>query len=143
MIIFNFADVMECRSLANGMVVGISEGFVKDLQLIGVGYRGAVAGNKLNMNLGFSHPVEMEIPQDVEVKVGLSATAECMLQGYALYLLCFAMFTPAISCPLPCCAVCTSPGQYAYHQNKSMCIFRALMPRSAVKHAAAEHGTDS
>jgi len=58
-----------CRSLANGMVVGASEGFAKDLQLIGVGYRGAVAGNKLTMNLGFSHPVEMEIPQDVEVKV--------------------------------------------------------------------------
>ncbi|KAL0027653.1 hypothetical protein WJX79_005898 [Trebouxia sp. C0005] len=57
------------RSLANGMVVGASEGFAKDLQLIGVGYRGAVAGNKLTMNLGFSHPVEMEIPQDVEVKV--------------------------------------------------------------------------
>ena len=51
------------------MVVGASEGFAKDLQLIGVGYRGAVAGNKLTMNLGFSHPVEMEIPQDVEVKV--------------------------------------------------------------------------
>ncbi len=51
------------------MVVGTSEGFAKDLQLIGVGYRGAVAGNKLTMNLGFSHPVEMEIPQDVEVKV--------------------------------------------------------------------------
>ena len=53
------------------MVVGTSEGFSKDLQLIGVGYRGAVAGKKLTMNLGFSHPVEMEIPHDVEVKVRL------------------------------------------------------------------------
>lgn len=51
------------------MVVGTSEGFTKDLQLIGVGYRAAVNGKKLNMNLGFSHPVEMEIPGDVEVKV--------------------------------------------------------------------------
>lgn len=51
------------------MVVGTSEGFSKDLQLIGVGYRGAVAGKTLTMNLGFSHPVVMEIPHDVEVKV--------------------------------------------------------------------------
>lgn len=57
------------RSLANGMVVGTSEGFAKDLQLIGVGYRGAVSGNTLTMNLGFSHPVVMTIPHDVEVKV--------------------------------------------------------------------------
>ena len=51
------------------MVVGTSQGFEKNLQLIGVGYRGAVAGKKLTMNLGFSHPVEMVIPDDVEVKV--------------------------------------------------------------------------
>ena len=51
------------------MVVGTSEGFTKDLQLIGVGYRASVAGKQLNMNLGFSHPVQMEIPPDVEVKV--------------------------------------------------------------------------
>ena len=51
------------------MVVGTSEGFAKDLQLIGVGYRGAVNGNTLTMNLGFSHPVVMTIPHDVEVKV--------------------------------------------------------------------------
>ena len=58
-----------CRSLCNGMVVGTSEGFTKDLQLIGVGYRATVTGKQLNMNLGFSHPVQMEIPPDVEVKV--------------------------------------------------------------------------
>ena len=51
------------------MVIGTHEGFQKDLQLIGVGYRGTVAGNKLTMNLGFSHPVIMDIPDDVEVKV--------------------------------------------------------------------------
>lgn len=51
------------------MVIGTSEGFTKDLQLIGVGYRAAVNGKELNMNLGFSHPVKMEIPPDVEVKV--------------------------------------------------------------------------
>lgn len=58
------------------MVVGTSEGFVKDLQLIGVGYRGAVAGNTLTMNLGFSHPVIMTIPDDVEVKVGSPPTQQ-------------------------------------------------------------------
>ena len=51
------------------MVIGTKEGFSKDLQLIGVGYRGTVNGNTLTMNLGFSHPVIMEIPSDVEVKV--------------------------------------------------------------------------
>lgn len=64
------------------MVIGTSEGFQKDLQLIGVGYRGAVAGKKLTMNLGYSHPVEMEIPHDVEVKVnflqlGLESQPSC------------------------------------------------------------------
>ena len=54
------------------MVVGTSEGFAKDLQLIGVGYRGAVNGKTLTMNLGFSHPVVMTIPDDVEVKVACS-----------------------------------------------------------------------
>lgn len=55
------------------MVVGTSEGFAKDLQLIGVGYRGAVNGNTLTMNLGFSHPVVMTIPHDVEVKVPVTS----------------------------------------------------------------------
>ena len=66
------------------MVVGASEGFAKDLQLIGVGYRGAVAGNKLTMNLGFSHPVEMEIPQDVEVKVRPHMPHSCLARPYSL-----------------------------------------------------------
>lgn len=66
-----------CRSLANGMIVGTSEGFAKDLQLIGVGYRGSVAGKTLTMNLGFSHPVVMTIPDDVEVKVLCKPTSVC------------------------------------------------------------------
>ena len=53
--------------------MGTSEGFAKDLQLIGVGYRGAVNGNTLTMNLGFSHPVVMTIPHDVEVKVPVTS----------------------------------------------------------------------
>jgi len=56
------------------MVVGVSEGWTKQLQLIGVGYRATLNGNKLVLNLGFSHPVEFVIPDGVQVKVGLAST---------------------------------------------------------------------
>ena len=46
------------RSLANNMVTGVAEGFSKQLQLIGVGYRAQVQGNVLDLSLGFSHPVK-------------------------------------------------------------------------------------
>ncbi len=55
------------RALANNMVKGVSEGFTKSLLISGVGYKASVSGNKLNMNLGFSHPVEVEIPSDLQV----------------------------------------------------------------------------
>ncbi|MBO5394909.1 MAG: 50S ribosomal protein L6 [Clostridia bacterium] len=55
------------RALANNMVVGVSEGFKKTLLISGVGYKAAVQGNKLVMNLGLSHPVEVEIPQGLTV----------------------------------------------------------------------------
>jgi large subunit ribosomal protein L6 len=55
------------RSLLNGMVVGVSEGFKKQLELFGVGYRGQIAGNKLTLNLGYSNPVVYEIPEGVTV----------------------------------------------------------------------------
>ena len=48
------------RALINNMVIGVNEGFVKTLELVGVGYRAQLQGNKLVMNLGFSHPVEIE-----------------------------------------------------------------------------------
>ena len=47
------------RALAHNMVVGVSEGFKKGLQISGVGYKASVSGNKLVMNLGFSHQVEV------------------------------------------------------------------------------------
>lgn len=56
------------RALVANMVKGVSEGFVKELQLIGVGYRAAVAGKKLNLTLGFSHPVEYDIPDGIEIE---------------------------------------------------------------------------
>ena len=53
------------RSLVNNMVEGVSKGFEKKLTLIGVGYRASVQGNKLNLELGFSHPVIHILPEGV------------------------------------------------------------------------------
>ncbi|MBK2125986.1 50S ribosomal protein L6 [Fangia hongkongensis] len=53
------------RALINNMVVGVSQGFEKKLQLVGVGYRAKAQGNKLNLTLGFSHPVNHELPKGV------------------------------------------------------------------------------
>ncbi|MBL4782183.1 MAG: 50S ribosomal protein L6 [Porticoccaceae bacterium] len=53
------------RALVNNMVTGVTSGFEKKLQLVGVGYRVAIQGNKLNLTLGFSHPVVYELPQGV------------------------------------------------------------------------------
>lgn len=56
------------RALINNMVTGVSQGFEKKLQLIGVGYRAQAQGNKLNLALGFSHPVDFEVPAGVTVE---------------------------------------------------------------------------
>ena len=55
------------RQLVNNMVVGVSKGFEKKLSLIGVGYKAAASGNKLNLSVGFSHPVNFEMPEGVSV----------------------------------------------------------------------------
>ena len=57
------------RTLIHNMVVGVTEGFEKKLEVNGVGYRAAKAGKKLTLNLGYSHPVEMEDPEGIETKV--------------------------------------------------------------------------
>ena len=57
------------RSLVHNMVVGVSEGYTKTLEVNGVGYRAAKQGKKLTLNLGYSHPVEMEDPEGIETKV--------------------------------------------------------------------------
>ncbi|WP_223670950.1 50S ribosomal protein L6 [Kangiella shandongensis] len=56
------------RALINNMVTGVTEGFEKKLKLIGVGYRAQVQGRKLNLTLGFSHPIEFEIPEGVTIE---------------------------------------------------------------------------
>ena len=57
------------RSLINNMVVGVSKGFSKNLDISGVGYRAQKQGNKLILNLGFSHPVEMIEPEGITLEV--------------------------------------------------------------------------
>ena len=57
------------RANINNMVVGVSTGFTRNLEINGVGYRAAMQGNKLQLNLGYSHPVEMDIPAGLSVKV--------------------------------------------------------------------------
>jgi large subunit ribosomal protein L6 len=56
------------RSLINNMVTGVSVGFEKKLNIVGVGYRAQVQGKKLNLSLGFSHPVVYEIPEGVQIE---------------------------------------------------------------------------
>lgn len=56
------------RSLINNMVIGVSEGFQKTLLLVGVGYRAKASGKKLELTLGFSHPVHYDLPEQVEVE---------------------------------------------------------------------------
>ena len=56
------------RALVNNMVTGVSQGFEKQLELIGVGYRAQAQGRKLNLSLGFSHPVEYQVPEGIDVE---------------------------------------------------------------------------
>ncbi len=57
------------RSLANNIVIGLTQGFEKKLEINGVGYRAAVKGNTLELQLGFSHPINYEFPKGIEIKV--------------------------------------------------------------------------
>ena len=57
------------RALIFNMVKGVTEGFEKKLEIQGVGYKAAMQGNKLVMQLGFSHPIEVETPEGIELKV--------------------------------------------------------------------------
>ena len=53
------------NSLINNMIIGVSQGYEKGLEAVGVGYRFAVAGNKITINAGYSHPVVMEVPEGI------------------------------------------------------------------------------
>lgn len=54
------------RALINNMVIGVSKGYTKTLIIAGVGYKAAVSGNKLNLSLGYSHPVEVVAPEGIK-----------------------------------------------------------------------------
>ncbi len=57
------------RTLINNMVIGVTQGYQKTLEISGVGYRASKSGNKLTMTLGYSHPVEMTDPEGIESEV--------------------------------------------------------------------------
>lgn len=67
------------RALTNNMVTGVSTGFEKKLELVGVGYRAQAQGNKLNLTLGFSHPVVHDVPEGVAVET--PSQTEIILRG--------------------------------------------------------------
>ena len=70
------------RTLIHNMVVGVTDGFTKELEVNGVGYRASKAGKKLTLNLGYSHPVEMEDPEGLESKVdGNKITIEASIKN--------------------------------------------------------------
>ncbi len=65
---FSTAVAGTMRALLANMVTGVTNGFERKLQLVGVGYRAQVQGKKLNLTLGFSHPVVHDVPEDVTVE---------------------------------------------------------------------------
>ena len=67
------------RSLVNNMVVGVSEGFERKLELVGVGYRAQAQGKTLNLTLGFSHPVNHALPEGITVET--PSQTEILVKG--------------------------------------------------------------
>jgi large subunit ribosomal protein L6 len=69
------------RALINNMVLGVSTGFSKVLEINGVGYRAELEGNNLILNVGFSHPVKVEPPEGIEFEVD-ARTRQIVIKGY-------------------------------------------------------------
>jgi large subunit ribosomal protein L6 len=67
------------RALLANKVTGVSKGFERRLQLVGVGYRAAVQGNALSLSVGYSHPVQIEVPKELKVRV--ESNTEVVLNG--------------------------------------------------------------
>ncbi|WP_409052484.1 50S ribosomal protein L6 [Variovorax sp. GrIS 2.14] len=67
------------RQLVNNMVVGVTKGFEKKLNLVGVGYKAAASNNKLNLQVGYSHPVNIEMPQGITVTT--ATPTEIVIKG--------------------------------------------------------------
>jgi large subunit ribosomal protein L6 len=69
------------RALINNMVLGVTEGFEKELRLVGVGYRATMSGTNLVLNVGYSHPVEIEPPEGITFEVG-ERNQQVIVRGY-------------------------------------------------------------
>ena len=67
------------RTLINNMIIGVTQGYEKQLEINGVGYRAAKSGKKLTLSLGYSHPVEMEDPEGIETVV--DGTTKIIVNG--------------------------------------------------------------
>ena len=67
------------RALVNNMVTGVSAGFPRNLEIQGVGFKAAVQGEKLNLSLGFSHPVVFDIPK--EIKITVNENTKLVIEG--------------------------------------------------------------
>ncbi len=76
---FSTAMAGTTRSLLANMVTGVTEGYEKKLELVGVGYRAQAQGKKLNMTLGFSHPIVFDIPEGVTVET--PSQTEVVIKG--------------------------------------------------------------
>ncbi len=76
---FSRAAAGTFRSLINNMVIGVTEGYKKELELVGVGYRAKTQGKMLNLTLGFSHPVNYEIPDGIEIST--PSQTEVLING--------------------------------------------------------------
>ena len=73
------------RALANNAVVGVTEGFTKQMDVVGVGYKADVQGRKIVFSLGYSHPIEFPLPEGIEAK-GERIAAKASIQQYQLTL---------------------------------------------------------
>ena len=73
------AQAGTARSLLNSMIIGVTEGFEKKLQLVGVGYRAQAQGKTVNLTLGFSHPVNYELPEGITAET--PSQTEIVIRG--------------------------------------------------------------
>jgi large subunit ribosomal protein L6 len=70
-----------CRTLVSNMVEGVSQGFQKKLEIQGVGYRAAVTGTKLTLNVGYSKPVEIDAPAGIQLEVPKDKNTSIIVSG--------------------------------------------------------------
>lgn len=73
------AQAGTARAIANSMIVGVSEGFEKKLSLVGVGYRAQAKGEFVSLSLGFSHPVDFEVPAGISIET--PSQTEIVIKG--------------------------------------------------------------